>query len=119
MNSLNVIYASRIFRHRTVCRKKKNLNSNLTETNIFSYAELSDCEESAHGYLYSFISLRSLTSDEAKAARAAKFATNGSSAEKAEESSEPIISASGKKLIVFGNEDASKLKRAARFAAAT
>jgi len=62
---------------------------------------------------------KDLTSDEAKAARAAKFATNGSSAEKAEESSEPIISASGKKLIVFGNEDASKLKRAARFAAAT
>ena len=36
-----------IFRRRTVCRKEKK--PNLTETNIFSYDELSCGEKSAHG----------------------------------------------------------------------
>jgi len=59
---------------------------------------------------------KDLTSDEAKAARAAKFAVNGTSDKK--ENTEPLISASGKAVITFGTEDASKLKRAARFGAA-
>lgn len=66
---------------------------------------------------------KDLTSDEAKAARAAKFASNGSATteEKSEdeEPSEPLLTATGKKLITFGTEDVSKLKRAARFAVAT
>lgn len=61
---------------------------------------------------------KDVTSDEAKAARAAKFASNGSTEEAKTESSEPLISASGKTIITFGSEDSDKLKRAARFATA-
>jgi len=62
---------------------------------------------------------KDVTSDEVKAARAARFQNGTSEAEKkAEAPAEPLVSASGKKLITFGTEDATKLKRAARFGAA-
>merc|ERR1711887_80244 len=58
---------------------------------------------------------KDVTSDEVKAARAARFENGTSEEKKADTPAEPLVSASGKKLITFGTEDASKLKRAARF----
>jgi len=58
---------------------------------------------------------KDVTSDEAKAARAAKFAAEETKTEEAA----PTVSKSGKTLITFGSEDATKQARAARFAAST